>query len=79
MYQVGNVPADAKDLPAFLAAELQQIAKEMATVQAVILETLYAAPARIYEGMIVKADGVTWNPSGGAGIYARVSGAWVKL
>ncbi len=79
MYQVGNVPTDPKDLPRFLATELQQIAREMATVQAVILQTLYAAPSRIYEGMLVKADGTSWDPGSGAGVYARVGGAWVKL
>lgn len=80
MYQVGNVPSDPKDLVAFLRTELQQIAKEMATVQSVILPTLYAEPARIYEGMLAKADGTSWSPGGtGAGIYARIGGAWVKL
>ena len=79
MYQVGNIPSDPKDVPSFLRTELQQIAKEMATVQAVILQTLYAAPARIYEGMIIKADGTTFDPGAGAGVYARVGGAWVKL
>ena len=80
MYQVGNIPSDPKDVPQFLRTELQQIAKEMATVQAVILQTLYEEPKRIYEGMVVKADGTSWSPGGtGAGIYARVGGAWVKL
>ena len=79
-YQMGNVPTDPAQLPVFLMSELQQIAREMATVQSVILQTLYAEPSRVYEGMIVKADGTSWSPSGGgAGIYARVGGAWVKL
>jgi hypothetical protein len=79
MYQVGNVPTDPKDLPRFLATELQQIAREIATVQAITLQTLYAAPARIYEGMVVKADGTVWDPGSGAGLYARIGGVWVSL
>lgn len=43
------------------------------------LHTLYAAPGRIFEGMIVKADGVTWNPGHGSGIYAYLDSSWVPL
>ena len=45
----------------------------------IALKTLYAAPKRIFDGMIVKADGTTWNPGSGAGIYAMVGASWVKL
>lgn len=33
----------------------------------------------IPDGMIAYADGATWDPGAGEGIYARVAGAWVKL
>lgn len=66
--------------PAWLQQELQNIADAMQGEQdSVRLRTLYAAPSRIYEGMTVKADGTTWNPGSGAGVYARIGGAWVKL
>lgn len=80
MYQPGNVPIDPKALSGFLRLELQRIAQEFTDEREFVkLKTLYAAPSRIEEGMVVKADGTTWNPGSGAGVYARVGGAWVKL
>ena len=43
------------------------------------LKTLYTPPGRIFDGMIIKADGSTWNPGGGAGVYVRTGAAWTKL
>jgi len=77
MYQIGNLPTDA---PAWLVAELRKL-QEAATAPAdsVVLKTLYKVPARIYDGMIVKADGTTWNPGGGAGAYMYRGSAWRLL
>lgn len=37
-------------------------------------------PTQVKNGAIVGADGVGWDPDGnGAGIFARVGGAWVRL
>lgn len=67
-------------LTASLRAELTRLAQQLGQpVEYQALKTLYAAPNRILEGMLVKADGTIWNPGSGAGIYARVGGAWVKL
>lgn len=81
MYTPGNL--DASSLIALgitLRIELEKLALQLSQPAAYMaLDTLYAAPKRIFEGMVVKADGTTWNPGGGAGVYARVSGAWVKL
>lgn len=38
-----------------------------------------AQPSYVYDGMIVYADGTSWNPGSGEGFYGRVNGAWVKL
>ena len=44
------------------------------------LEVMYAAPAKLRTGMVVYADGTTWNPGSGEGIYRRnLAGAWVFL
>lgn len=43
------------------------------------LATMHKPPQRPVEGMIVKADGVNWNPGSGAGVYARINGTWQKL
>jgi len=41
--------------------------------------TLYAPPDKPRESMYAKADGLSWNPGAGAGLYQYQSGAWVKL
>lgn len=79
-----NAPILTGNDVATLRSELQQALDTIAREQAqpseyVALKTIYAAPARIFEGMVVKADGTTWNPGAGAGVYAYVGGAWVKL
>lgn len=44
------------------------------------LDVLYAAPARPVAGLVVYADGVTWNPGAGEGIYRyNLAGAWVLV
>ena len=64
-----------------LVAELQTLRRwtEQPTVPILTLETLYAAPARLEDGMIVKADGVTWNPGAGPGVYCYYGAAWNLL
>ncbi len=78
-YTPGVVPQDPQQIPAFLAQELAKIAQAGDTAdQFLQLDTLYAAPKKIREGMVVKADGVTWNPGSGAGVYCYRSG-WTFL
>lgn len=43
------------------------------------LQNLAKAPERPQEGMIVKADGVNWDPGAGAGVYVYQGTSWVKL
>lgn len=72
--------ATVEELTRNVNAELQRLAYELQQqTPYLFLQTLYAAPDRPREGMLVKADGTTWNPGSGAGVYAYVSGAWVKL
>lgn len=76
-YRIGNIPADA---PAWLVNELRKIQQDaQGEVDYLRLRTLYAAPDRIYTGMVVEADGTSWNPGAGAGTYIYRAGAWVKL
>ena len=42
-------------------------------------QVLNASPVKLYEGLIVIADGVNWNPGSGAGTYVYRSGAWRKM
>lgn len=63
----------------YLEQELQSIAREMNETLNLDLRTTYSAPDRPREGMIVQADGTSWNPGAGAGTYKYQSGAWVKF
>jgi hypothetical protein len=80
-YTPGNPPTTSiQALAAYIAAEQRKIAQAMETQDASLsLETLYAAPAKYGNGTIVKADGVTWNPGTGAGVYCYYAGTWNKL
>jgi hypothetical protein len=66
-------------LLAYVREELRSIAKESSETTTLELRLIYAAPTRPREGMLVAADGTSWNPGGGKGIYAYLGGAWVKL
>jgi hypothetical protein len=79
-YTPGAMPTDApRGLKAWLADELRRIAAALNQPGALHLAELGAEPERPADGMIVYADGSTWNPGSGAGFYGRESGAWVKL
>ena len=81
MYQPQLLTAgDLETLKMQLRQEFATIAREQAQPSDYMaLNTLYAAPKRIFDGMVILADGVSFDPGSGAGVYARVAGAWVKL
>lgn len=61
-----------------LKAELDNLRRwtEQPTVPFLYLDMLTAAPARPSNGMMVYADGVTWNPGAGVGFYRYDGAAW---
>ena len=74
-YRRTGVPADP-----VVAQELDRVALSLAQpMDYIALKTLYAAPRRIFDGMTVLADGTTWNPGSGAGVYTYYGAAWNKL
>jgi hypothetical protein len=80
MYTPTPVPSDAKDIPKYLANEVNVIARALSGSQPYwILAKLYAEPKSVKEDMLVQADGTTWNPGSGAGIYQYRSGVWVFI
>lgn len=76
-YTPGTPPQDAASLAAFLRMELAKIAQAMETQDASLsLDTLYSAPNKFRDGTIVKADGTTWDPGSGSGLYVYRDAAW---
>lgn len=70
-------PSDPKLLPQWLVDEHRRIAQALeAGAERRTWRTLYAAPEKFEEGDEVKADGTTWNPGSGAGLYLYRGGAW---
>lgn len=43
------------------------------------LDILENEPPTPFNGMVVYADGTSWNPGAGVGFYGYQNGAWVKL
>ena len=81
MYKPQVLKSDSlESLSRSVQAELQRLAIEFAQPSDYLaLRTLYAAPQRIFDGMVVKADGTAWNPGAGAGVYVYVGSGWSKL
>lgn len=81
MYEPTSVPGTFPGLRGWLALQLRSIADTLSapTVKVITFAELAEEPERYANGDVVFADGVNWNPGSGAGVYARVSGAWVKL
>ena len=79
MYTPTAVPQSVNDLPAYLAAELQALSQSLTgSVPLLLLQTLNAAPTKPREGMVIKVDGVNFNPvpASGAGFYGYRAGVW---
>lgn len=81
MYKPNIINASSLEaLATSLRAELGRLAIEFSQPSDYMaLHTLYAEPSRVFDGMLIKADGTTWNPGAGAGVYCRIGAAWVKL
>lgn len=80
-YAPSPIPIDGTNGPlrAWLARELRSLSNAFAAVDNLTLPVLGAEPEKVSNGMIVYADGASWNPGSGAGFYGREAGAWVKL
>jgi len=70
---------ELQELARWVEDELGKIEEAQEETIALELRPTGQEPERPREGMIVYADGVGWNPGGGAGAYVRTAAAWVKL
>lgn len=80
MYTPTPVPSDAKDIPRYLANEVNVMARAQSGAQPYfILKALAAEPKTVVEDMTVQADGANWDPGSGRGLYQRRAGVWVFI
>lgn len=70
---------DAQDLADYLHRELIKLSEELTRVNHVLITTRSTEPSKPQEGMVVIADGVSWNPGSGGGFYGYFAGAWRLL
>jgi hypothetical protein len=70
-----------EELRAYIMRENYRIAALLNMLADGQIERTYAAPAKLNDGMIRFADGATWNPGSGRGIYRYdiTSASWVFL
>ena len=79
-YTPTNPPADPSQLGAWALQELMTLSRHLTGAQDLLtMRPQSVAPAKPAAGMVANANGTTWNPGGGAGLYQYLGGAWVKL
>lgn len=74
-----NLAKTVEDLRRWATQELQRVATAISAAQTPTIPYLYTAPAKPTNGQIVIADGTSWNPGSGKGVYCYVDGVWKFL
>lgn len=72
-------PADVRQLPAWLQAELRALQTALPAADVLRLAPTTRAPVKPRAGEIRLADGTHWNPGAGQGFYGYYNGTWQKL
>lgn len=70
---------DVADLTRYVSQELLRISAAFDRGMARKVEFLNAEPTKRDEGMTVGADGTSWNPGAGKGVYTYYGSVWNKL
>lgn len=78
-YAPGEPPSDPAQLQRYLRELETRIAATFAALAAGHLDKTYVAPAKPRDGDIRYADGTSWAPGVGAGIYFYNGTTWTKL
>jgi hypothetical protein len=80
MAYVPSFPPDSEEeLLKWLQQELEAIGKEFALQDFINLAELTTPPKKLRTGLTVLADGTSWNPGAGQGVYTYYAGSWKKL
>ena len=70
--------ATVDELRKWVEEEFRRISQSTAVVDNVTYMVSYVAPSPVV-GMVAFADGTSWNPGGGRGLYEYRVASWVKL
>lgn len=78
-YAPAPIPTDSQYLTQYIANELMAIKAAIDALSAGHINKIYASPAKPRDGDTVYADGTTWNPGSGQGIYSYYNAIWHLL
>lgn len=79
-YRPRDVPRSPAELPAWMTQEFQNIAAALVgSFPTLWLAPQAVEPAKPREGVMANANGTSWDPGSGAGLYIYRSGAWVFI
>lgn len=77
--EVQAFPTKPEDMIRYLQETLRGLNARLTEVEMSLSLVRYAAPSKLREGMVRFADGTSWDPGSGKGLYIYYSGAWNKL
>lgn len=75
----GEPPEDPEAFRLWVIENFRRMEEYSIDPDIVKTQVLYVEPKKKREGLIVIADGASWNPGAGAGTYVYRSGAWRKM
>lgn len=77
-YKVRDIGTDLseEDWRTYIMEQFKAIEFAFAAPKIPLIPILTSAPVNPSDGMIVGADGTSWNPGSGAGYYGYRNGAW---
>jgi hypothetical protein len=78
-YAPAPTPADTSKLQLYIETELRNIQTAVMALAAGHLDKSYAAPDKPREGDMRFADGATWNPGSGPGLYIYDGATWSRF
>ena len=79
-YSKAPVPSSPEDLSAYLQSELDRISAVINNIAEGHFDASFVEPTKLRAGDIKYADGTSWNPGSGEGLYIYFSnGNWSKL
>ena len=67
------------ELAAWMQRELLELERSFREQDDILLVEMFVAPAKPRDGLTVFADGTSWNPGSGRGVYTYYGGSWKKL
>ena len=76
-----TAPVNFKDFQPWVLDELRHLADAVSQLEtnAVVFQVWNAEPDKLYDGLVVYADGSNFNPGSGEGFYGYYAAAWHLL